>query len=169
MLCGEMMQSEGLVKVVDVEASIRILEEYTEGSEEFTYESIETSIKCFLEDGRSFMLYTVPIDVVEAIRRLKGEESMFPREGDERETFFDVITTNILLREALGKYLSKVIIDSLDVETYTYAAIAEFVEGGIIVKRRMIPSHAILMALVAGKPVYIKRELVDQQEAMTRT
>ncbi|MEM3163602.1 MAG: hypothetical protein QXN38_04305, partial [Desulfurococcaceae archaeon] len=67
------------------------------------------------------------------------------------------------------KYLSKVIIDSLDVETYTYAAIAEFVEGGIIVKRKMIPSHAILMALVAGKPVYVRRELVDQQEAMTRT
>ena len=30
----------------------------------------------------------------------------------------------------------------------------------------MIPSHAIYLAMVSGKPIYVKEELVENEEAM---
>lgn len=155
--------NEELIKVYDVEASIKFIEAVIEG---IPYPVPQrTLITCRLEDGREFKLYSVPIDIVEIIRKIKGYNTYMEEEfNDDRETLYDIILTTPNAIDALGKHLKRVIIDSINPETYTYSAIAEFGEDKMIIRRKMIPSHAILLALITNKPIYVRKILVDQQE-----
>ena len=119
-----------------------------------------------IEDGRTFTLYGVPYEIVLAINKLQNPEDV--NSLDHRESFYDIVLEFKGHIEALGKLLQKVVIDDLDYSTGLYSATAEFLLEGIIMRRRMIPSHAIFMALLFNKPVYVKKRLVDEQEEYER-
>jgi len=154
---------EELIKVYDIEASITFIEAIIDG---IPYPVPQrTLITCRLEDGREFRLYSVPIDIVEMIRKIKGYNTYMEEEfNDDRETLYDIILTTPNAIDALGRHLRRVVIDSINPETYTYSATAEFGEDKMIIRRKMIPSHAILLALITHRPIYIRKVLVDQQE-----
>ncbi|NPA04620.1 MAG: bifunctional nuclease family protein [Crenarchaeota archaeon] len=118
-----------------------------------------------LEDGRDFTLYYVPYEIVFAINKMQSShyaDQLQPLTG--RESIFDVLLDLSHSLDKLRDTLVRVVIDEFDYDTSLYTATAEFDLGGIIMKRRMIPSHAIYLALLLGKPIYVLSSLVDQQE-----
>ncbi len=154
-----------LIRVYDVDAAITFVEAIIDG---VAYPMPErTLIICRLEDGREFKLYSVPIEIVEMIRKIKGYETYSETElKDDRETLYDILISTPGALEELGKHLRRVVIDSINPETYTYSASAEFGDGNTVIRRKMIPSHAILMAMITHKPIFVRKILVDQQENM---
>ncbi len=114
-----------------------------------------------LEDGREFTLYNVPYEIVRAINKLQSGEFSGP---DERETLFDLAVDLRDMLQGLGESLERVVIDYLDYSTALYTASAYFRFGGLALRRRMVPSHAIFLALLFNKPIYVMSSLVDQQE-----
>lgn len=118
-----------------------------------------------LEDGREFTLYNVPIDIVEALTKMEsaGDEPTMP---GPRETIYDVMIAMKEFLKELGERLEYVVVDYLDPQTYLYTAKAAFNLGGIYMFRRMVPSHAVFLATLFGKPIYVSKKLVDEQEAM---
>ncbi len=117
-----------------------------------------------LEDGREFTLYNVPFEIVEALNKIEKQRDE-PSLPGMRETVFDILIDMRSFFEELGKRLEYVVIDEIDYNTYLYTAKASFNLGGIYMMRRMVPSHAIFLARLFGKPVYVSKRLVDEQES----
>ena len=142
----------------DNEDLIRVLEVYGE----IGYDNLFiTRIICRLEDGREFILERVPFDIVLALKRINGETI-----DDDRERIVDILLSMPEVRRILGENLEKIVIDHLDHNTGVYSATAIFNDHGLIVKRKMVPSHAIFLAVLTNKPIYVKKKLVDEQEEL---
>ncbi len=139
-----------LVRVVDVYGVIR--------TEAFFY---STRIVCVMEDGRYFYLERVPFDIIIALKKLRGEEI-----EDDRERLVDILVSMPEVVELMGKHLKRVIINELNMDTAVYSAIAEFSDGNMVIRRKMVPSHAIFLAVLTSKPIYVRRQLIDEQEEM---
>ena len=126
-----------------------------------TISILDTRITCILEDNRKFYLERVPPDIVWSLKRINGEKL-----NDDRERFVDILLSIPDVISVLGKYLKRIVIDNIDERTGTYSATVEFGDGSIVVKRKMVPSHAIFLAKLTNKPIYVRKELVDQQEIL---
>ncbi|MCD6196426.1 MAG: bifunctional nuclease family protein [Staphylothermus sp.] len=122
-------------------------------------EFIYTRIRFKLEDGRYFYLYNIPFDIAIALKKMNGEEI-----EDDRERLMDILMSMPDVLEILGRHLKRVIINDIDYKTGAYSAIAEFSDGNMYVRRKMVPSHAVFLAKLVNKPIYVRSELVDQQE-----
>ena len=121
-------------------------------------------ITCHLEDGRQFNLYYVPLEIVIAINRMQG--------GDydvDRESVFDILPALKDELTFLSRRIGNVYIDSIDYETMLYSATVEIKANGLTLRRRMIPSHAVFLALMFDKPIYVKDELVKYQEYLEKS
>jgi len=120
---------------------------------------LDARIVCVLEDNRSFYLENVPPEIVYSLKKLSGEDM-----NDDRERIVDILISIPEVVSILGRYLRRVVIEEYDATTGVYSASAEFEDGGIRIKRKMVPSHAIFLAKLTSKPIYVKKKLVDQQE-----
>ena len=119
-----------------------------------------------LEDGRSFTLYGVPYEIVIAINKLQNPEEY--ASYNTRESVFEVLLHFRDDLKQVGARLVRVVVDELDYNTGLYSAKAEFDLGGLVMRKRMIPSHAIYLALLFNKPIYVLKRLVDEQEELER-
>ncbi len=119
-----------------------------------------------LEDGRNFTLYGVPYEIVVAINKLQNPEEYATY--NTRESVFEVLLHFRDDLKPVASRLIRVVVDELDYNTGLYSAKAEFDLGGIVMRKRMIPSHAIYLALLFNKPIYVLKRLVDEQEEMER-
>ncbi len=123
-----------------------------------------------LEDGRNFTLYYVPYEIVLAINKINSAEEGQPIiSPNQRESIFEVFLDFRDVLEPLSKQLLRVVINEIDYNTMLYTATVEFDLGGIIMRRKMIPSHAIYLALLLRKPIYVSKRLVDEQERFQRS
>ncbi|MEM1620099.1 MAG: hypothetical protein QXU97_02440 [Fervidicoccaceae archaeon] len=126
------------------------------------------AIVLHLEEGLTLTLYHVPLEIVEAINTFRGVEHVFGRlTGPNRESVFDLLAAHEELRRVLTSELSHVVIDELDRETMLFTAKAVFSDGTTTIERRMIPSHAVFLAFIADKPVYVLKRLAEEQAART--
>jgi len=142
-----------MVRVVKIEAFLMPTPPYT------------PVISCHLEDGRQFNLYYVPYEIVIAINRIQGEDYEV-----DRESLFDVLPMIAgEFKDALKSRVRAVYIDGLNRKTMLYSATMEIKVNGAIIKRKMIPSHAIYLALLTNSEVYVAEELVKHQEELSRT
>lgn len=117
-----------------------------------------------LEDGLDLTLYYVPFEIVEAINSYNGVDISIENViGSDRESIFDLLVTHDDLRNVLTDDLAYVVIDELDSNTMLFTAKVVFSNGKMKVERRMIPSHAVFLAYISGKPIYVKRELAQHQ------
>ncbi|WP_440058993.1 bifunctional nuclease family protein [Thermogladius sp. 4427co] len=116
-------------------------------------------IVCELEDGRKFYLERVPYDIILFINKINGRDV-----EDDRERFGDILMSMPEVLENLGKHIKRVTIEEFDEKRGVYSAYLEFNDGNITIRRKMVPSHAIFLALLVGKPIYVKKELVDEQQ-----
>ncbi|QGA54977.1 bifunctional nuclease family protein [Sulfolobus sp. E5-1-F] len=124
------------------------------------------TIVCYLEDGRQFYLFSVPAEIVIAINKTKGnKEEEF---SDKRENIYDIISFIPEIMEEFSKHIEKVVIDDMIRDTGVYVATVEFKFDGVIIQKRMIPSHAIFLAIISNKPIFVKKGLVDEQEKESR-
>jgi len=147
-----MQQKNDMVKVKRIEAFITPTSPHT------------TVIVCHLEDGRQFYLYHVPLEIVVAINRIQDESYYM-----ERESIFDILSFfKELLKDDIGSKIGDVYIDYLNPQTYLYSASIEIKVNGATIRKRMIPSHAIFLALLMGKNVYVSEKLVQQQEELSK-
>jgi bifunctional DNase/RNase len=119
------------------------------------------AIVCYLDDNRQFMLSNVPVEIVLAIRKLNNKDGII----EERENVFDILNFIPEVKDNLEKHIEKVIIDQLNEKIGVYSASIELKFGdSIVIEKRMIPSHAVFLALLTKKPIYVRRNLVDEQE-----
>jgi len=119
-----------------------------------------------LEDGRIFKLYSIPLEIASAVNKLREGNSYPPYIN--RESVFDaLVDLRDLIKDLLDK-LTRVVINEMDPDTGLYTAVIEFNLGGIILRKKMIPSHATYLALLAEKPIYVSKRLVDEQELHER-
>ncbi|MEM0199624.1 MAG: DUF151 domain-containing protein [Saccharolobus sp.] len=125
------------------------------------------TIVCYLEDGRQFYLFSVPAEIVVAINKTKGNKEE-EEVGDKRENIYDILTFIPEVVDQFSKHLEKVTVDDIIRETGVYVATVEFKFDGVTIQKRMIPSHAIFLAVIANKPIFVKKELVDEQEKESR-
>ncbi len=145
------MTREELLKVERVEAFLTP-----------TYPNIPVMV-CHLEDGRTFELYHVPYEIVRAVNKIMEEGELIPS-AKERETVFDILPLFKSVLEELNERIVRVVIDYLDQETALYTATLEIkTPEGIVMKVPMVPSHAIYLALLTRRPIYVLRKLVDEQ------
>jgi bifunctional DNase/RNase len=116
-------------------------------------------IVCYLNDGRQFNLLNVPAEIVIAINKLKGLTNY----GD-RESIYDILLMFNDITDYLEKRIDTVIIDNLNRDFGVYSATVGIKFGGVLIQKTMIPSHAIYLALLSKTKIYVKKQLVDDQE-----
>ncbi len=117
-----------------------------------------------LEDGRIFRLYGIPPEVASAVNKLK-EGSSYDIYVNRESVFDALVDLREFIKDLLDKVV-RVVINEFDYETGLYTAEIEFNLGGLILRKKMIPSHAIYLALLAEKPIYVSKRLVDEQERL---
>ena len=142
----------GLIKVVDVDVEIR---RYTEPTTGFQYDV--TVMKLKLENGRRFLMSNIPLEIVEAISVMKNAINI-PR----RQSLFLFLMSNEEFRETIIRNIKEVVIDEIDRRTGLYTASLVLEGDGFNLTIKMIPSHAVFIALLAGKPIYVSEELVNE-------
>lgn len=113
-------------------------------------------LRLYLENGEIFEMYYVPPEVIEALEML--------RRGDpppRRQSLFSLLAFHDDFRDMIERSLDRIVIDEYDEVTGVYTATAHFESDGLHVSIKMIPSHAVFLALVADKPIYVSQELID--------
>ena len=115
---------------------------------------MDTFLKFELEDGRSFIMSSIPTDIALEIHQYIHE---IPN-PDSRYRLSTLINEIAMI--------NKVVIDSVVPMTQAYQATLELTLEGVsrTLQFPMIPSHATLLASVAGAPIYVSKELVDSFE-----
>ncbi len=117
---------------------------------------------CHLEDGRELVLYNVPFEIVKSINKLRGFEQTREK---PRETIFTLLQYFSSVTKELGKLIEKVVIDEYNEITGLYTAkLYVDLEGRLKMEIPMVPSHAIYLALLTGKPVYVDEDLLEEED-----
>ncbi|HIH90261.1 bifunctional nuclease family protein [Ignicoccus hospitalis] len=143
-----------LVRVVDVDA--RIEEIYQNA-----HLTPITVMICKLEDSRTFRLYYIPIEIVYAIKNLKEGFGEVPRNA--RNSLFDILPYFESVIENFKSVIEKVVIDELDEDSGLYTAKLFLNLGSVKLSIPMIPSHAIYLALITDKPIYVDEKLLERE------
>jgi bifunctional DNase/RNase len=142
-----------LLKVVDLNTFIIV------DKEEMGYVGV---INLFLDNGKTFTMYYVPLEVVSALNQLE-DESITDEYVVKRESIFDLLPQLEFFRQNLAKTIVRVVIDSLDEATGLYTATIELRFDTVSIQKKMIPSHAIFLARIAGKPIFVHKTLVEEE------
>ena len=140
----------GLLKAVKVEAYAK---RYADPRIGAYYEVPVIELK--LENGKRFLMSNVPPEIVEAIQVMNNQLDL-PR----RQSIYILLMNNEEFRDILVRSVKEVVIDELDETTGLYTASLILEEDGFHLTLKMIPSHAIFLALLAGKPIYVREDLV---------
>ena len=148
------LPGHGIIKVVDVEAYVRQFRDPETG---MAFPITMMSLR--LEDGRTFTMSHIPGEIVEAINVLKN---MMPT--PRRQSVYIMLMDNEYFRDILSRMIKEVIIDEIDQRTGLYTASLVLEGEGISFTIKMIPSHAVFLALVAGKPIYVREDLLREAE-----
>lgn len=119
----------------------------------------------YLEDGREFKMFQIPPEIVIALNRLQEKRDYEDLlRGDKRENIYDVLAFSSEIKDQLGKIINRVVINDVNEEYGVYIATVEFKYDGVIIEKQLIPSHAVFLAIVSNRPIYVKKNLVDEQE-----
>lgn len=113
-------------------------------------------LRLLLENGDTFTIYSVPYDVAEAIKIHNNGEP-----PPSRQSLFSLVLFHEEFKSTITRSLRKVVIDEFDSNSNLYTATVHFEDEGVRLNIKMIPSHAIYLALIAQKPIYISRDLVE--------
>ncbi|BFI75369.1 MULTISPECIES: bifunctional nuclease family protein [Sulfolobaceae] len=148
--------SEELIKVEKVEAFF------------YPIHGIPTMV-LYLEDGREFKMFQIPPEIVIALNRLQEKRDYEELlRGDKRENIYDVLAFSSEIKDQLSKIINRVVINDVNEEYGVYIATVEFKFDGVIIEKQLIPSHAVFLAIVSNRPIYVKKSLVDEQEKQER-
>ncbi len=121
-----------------------------------------------LENNRIFRMSGISYDVAMEIKKYLALESNLdiPTINDPRFTIYDMLLEIPDLEKILHGTIKEVVIDYYDPEFSIYGASVILDDAYTVMKKKllMIPSHAILLALLANRNVYVSKKLVDGQD-----
>ena len=117
-------------------------------------------LTCYLENGDNFVLYNVPPEIARAIARLRSDDVYMDYSLDIRETIYELLIMLSPKLRSIAKHLAMVVIDGFDSRTMTFKASLFLEIDGIRLRKVMIPSHAIFLALLFNKPIYVTDDVV---------
>lgn len=126
-------------------------------------------LELFLENNQVFRMGGIPLEIATEIRKYLSKPYSSKKDligsDDMRYTFFDSLLDFPDIEKILYESIEKIIINYYDSGYNIYGATVELNEKYTIAKKRilMIPSHAILLALLANRKVYVSRDLVEEQ------
>jgi bifunctional DNase/RNase len=144
-------QEKELLEAVDLNTFVIV------DKDEFGYVGV---INLFLENGKTFTMYYVPLEIVSALSQLENEE-LAEEYVMKRESLFDLLPQLEFFRDTARRTVKRVIIDALDESTGLYTATIELTFDTVTIQKKMIPSHAIFLARIAGKPIYVHKTLLE--------
>lgn len=125
-------------------------------------------LELILENRKVFRMSGISYDVAMEIKKYLALESEFdiPTINDPRFTLYDMFLEIPDLEKILHGTIKEVIIDYYDPEFSIYGATVILDDSYTVMKKKllMIPSHAILLAILANRNVYVDRKLVEGQE-----
>jgi len=119
-------------------------------------------LKCFLEDGRSFNMSSIPVDAAIAIERLANGVEL---SGDPRLSLPMILMEIPSVESDIRGSVKEVVIDDmLESEGgYVYCASVFLEIDGKILKKLMVPSSAIILALLSGADVYVDEKFLSSE------
>jgi len=120
------------------------------------------SLRCTLENGEYFDMSAIPIDAAIAIERLANGVDLT---SDPRMILALVLAEIPAIESALKESIEEVIIDDIIRYgvSYVYCASVKIKINGKFIRRIMVPSSAIVLALLAGANVYVDEKFVSSQ------
>lgn len=121
-----------------------------------TYPSLPPALTLQLEDGRVFPMFSIPVNTIIAIGNIIYGKRIV---DDERKNFGEILSEIPIVREQLGKVVKKVVIDRIDNSDRFYAT-ATLTLNGDEKLVTMVPSSAILLALLANAEIYVDEMLL---------
>ncbi len=110
-----------------------------------------------LENGENFLMTNIPVSIaIEIARKLNGVEG-----GDSRLTIAELVPEICVV--------DRVVIDSIIPYSNAYQATVEIrLEGFSELQHfQMIPSHATLLALIAGAEIYVSNSVIRASDVTT--
>jgi len=108
-----------------------------------------------LENGENFLMTNIPVSIaIEIARKINAVEG-----ADSRLTIAELVPEICVI--------DKIIIDSVIPYSNAYQATVEIrLEGFSEIQRfQLIPSHATLLALIAGTDIYVSSSLIKSTES----
>lgn len=111
-------------------------------------------LRCSLADGRSFDMSSIPIDAAIAIERLANGIDIT---SDPRMILALFLAEIPFIERALSDTIKEVVIDDVLEHRggYVYCASVKVNINGKTFRKIMVPSSAIILALLAGAEVYV--------------
>ena len=125
-----------------------------------TYPSLPPALTLQLENGKVFPMFSIPVNTIVAIGNIIYGKRIVE---DERKNFGEILAEIPLIREYLGKIVKKVVIDRIDNSDRFYAT-ATLALNGNEKSVTMVPSSAILLALLANAEIYVDEMLLGLME-----
>jgi len=116
-----------------------------------------------LEDGREFEMAGVEPYVLLALNKMHGEDDYQGLLRDRRASIFDLLMSIDQFKKVLKEHVESVTIADLNKEFGTYIAYIRLKFDDIIIEKPMIPSHAIYLAILAEKPIYVNEKLLNNE------
>ncbi len=108
-----------------------------------------------LENGENFLMTNIPVSIaIEIARKINAVEG-----ADSRLTIAELVPEICVI--------DKIIIDSVIPYSNAYQATVEIrLEGFSEIQRfQLIPSHATLLALIAGTDIYVSSSIIKSPES----
>lgn len=125
-----------------------------------TYPSLPPALTLQLENGKVFPMFSIPVNTIVAIGNIIYGKRIVE---DERKNFGEILAEIPLVREYLRKIVKKVVIDRIDNSDRFYAT-ATLALNGNEKSVTMVPSSAILLALLANAEIYVDEMLLGLME-----
>ncbi|MGC9114996.1 MAG: bifunctional nuclease family protein [Fervidicoccaceae archaeon] len=119
------------------------------------------AIVLFLDNGEELELYNVPLEIAQYVS--EGNSFRTSMNG-ERATIFDLIWSHEDIINLLKEDIESIIIDEYDEKSMLYSAKVVFRSGNVVLERRFVPSHAIFLALITGKEIYVSDEVIKKKK-----
>ncbi len=120
-------------------------------------------LRCKLENGEYFDMSSIPIDAAIAIERLANGVDITT---DPRMILALVLAEIPAIESVLRSSIEEVVIDDVIKHGvgYVYCASVKININGRSVRKVMVPSSAIVLALLAGADVYVDEKVMMSRE-----
>lgn len=119
------------------------------------------AIVLFLDNGEELELYNVPLEIAQYIAEGSSVRSAMNK---ERATIFDLLWSHEDIINLLKEDIDSIVIDEYDEKTMLYSAKVIFKNGNVTLERKFVPSHAIFLALITGKDIYVADEVIRKKK-----
>ena len=121
-------------------------------------------LRCFLENGEEFNMSSIPVDAAIAIERLANGEDLTT---DPRLNLPLMLAEIPGVEKSIRDSISEVFIDDFIQSDagYVYVATVVLNLNGRSVKKLMVPSNAIILALLSDADVYVDNKFLSETSA----